>query len=57
MENDLILAMPMIPLHPEDNCPASTLLKDQGIAEKDRQDDGETKSPFAKLAELKRSDR
>jgi len=56
-ENELILAMPMIPMHPEDECPASTLLRDQGIAEKNRQDDGETESPFAKLAELKRTDR
>ncbi|MCG6976446.1 MAG: YceD family protein [Acidiferrobacterales bacterium] len=56
-ENELILAMPMIPMHPEDKCPASALLRDQGIDEKDRQDGGEKQSPFAKLAELKRSDR
>ncbi|KPK11394.1 MAG: hypothetical protein AMJ68_06025 [Acidithiobacillales bacterium SG8_45] len=56
-ENELILAMPMIPMHPLDKCPASELLKEQGIEKEKGQDGAKAESPFAKLAELKRSDR
>ena len=56
-ENELILAMPMIPMHPQDKCPATELLKEQGIGNEKGQDDAKAESPFAKLAELKRSDR
>ena len=55
VENELILAMPMIPMHPIDQCSAAGLLgrlasEEAGGAEAEP-------SPFAKLAELKRNKR
>jgi len=60
VENELILAMPMIPMHSLDQCAAAKVAIKSGdqppIAKKIEEPDGEP-SPFAELAELKRKNR
>jgi uncharacterized protein len=56
VENELILAMPMIPMHRPDQCPAAGLMGDSGPGGKHKPESGK-KSPFAELAKLKRTDR
>ena len=50
IEDELLLALPQIPMHPEADCPASTLLKQRDKVT----DEPEPKAnPFAVLAQLK----
>lgn len=56
VENELILAMPMIPMHQPDQCPAAGLTGGSGPDGSNKSESGK-KSPFAELAKLKRSDR
>jgi uncharacterized protein len=56
VENELILAMPMIPMHQADQCPAAGLIGDSG-PEGNNRPESDKKSPFAELAKLKRSNR
>ena len=56
VENELILAMPMIPMHQLDQCPAADLIGDTS-PERDKKPDSDKTSPFAELAKLKRQDR
>ena len=57
VENELILAMPMIPMHPIDQCPAAALLGTPASEGADKPMTEAEPSPFAKLAELKRDKR
>jgi uncharacterized protein len=60
VENELILAMPMIPIHQMDQCPAKELAGEPDSrrgAPEPEQGDSEKASPFAELTKLKRSDR
>jgi len=59
VENELLLALPMMPMHPMDQCSATNQVVEAGsgssTAEPEQGDNKE--SPFAELAKLKRSDR
>jgi uncharacterized protein len=57
VENELILAMPMIPMHPAEQCPASGLIGTRPSVEDGKAEAEAESSPFAKLAELKRDKR
>jgi len=52
VEDELILAIPPAPRHPQDECPAAP--GDRETPEPVAHDEGEAESPFAMLAKLKR---
>lgn len=59
VENELILALPMIPMHPRDQCSATkrVMQADSGSTTPEPEQGDSRESPFAKLAKLKRFDR
>ncbi len=60
VENELILALPMVPMHSLDQCSAAKQVAQAGsgiVAPEPGQGDSNKESPFAELAKLKRSDR
>lgn len=52
IEDELILALPLVSTHPQESCPAGDFLKRQ--AEDQQADEGEGANPFAVLSNLKR---
>lgn len=59
VENELILVLPMIPMHPRDQCSAAkqVVQAGSGSTAPEPEQGGSKESPFAELAKLKRSDR
>lgn len=53
VENELILALPMVPMHPQDQCPAAALLAKAG---NDEPSPTRRENPFGALAALRRKD-
>lgn len=48
IEDELILCLPQVPMHPVEDCPSGTLIQTEGSVVEDR------KNPFAMLESLKR---
>ncbi len=59
VENELILALPMVPMHPMDKCSAAKQIEqtDSASVAPEPGQGGNKESPFAELAKLKRSNR
>jgi len=53
VENELILALPMVPMHPQDQCPAATLLAKAG---NEKPSPARQENPFGALAALRKKD-
>lgn len=50
IEDELLLSLPLVPMHPEESCPATALLAKEEPAETQ---EGERENPFAVLSGLK----
>jgi len=60
IEDELLLSLPQVPMHPEQECPATELIRresqrgETGTDTAETDDEGERENPFAILSELKR---
>ena len=51
IEDELLLALPIVPMHPKDQCPAGE--QEYQADEPDEQEEAAKDNPFAALADLK----
>ena len=54
LEDEMLLALPAVPMHDPESCPAARRGGAQSNRDSTGEDPGNAKGPFAQLAELKR---